>query len=646
MTRYIWNFFAAAMILGSGAAQAGVPFPSPAAPKPIDAGLLRNLAAQSEISVTVLLRLRDFAGAENLLTALTTPGDPQYHKFLTPPQFLAKFGPSEADAATVEANLRRYGLTVERTASLSLRVTGTPAKIESAFGVSLHQYDVPAQGGAAAYHFRAPLEHPKLPEAVSTLVTAVVGLDTRPRFRPRSRHVPAALHGLRQSRQTASINITNSFGFLTVTDFAQYYDVKPLYDKGLTGSGRTIGIVTLANFTASDAFTYWNSLGLAVDPNRITIVNVDGGPGAPSDESGSDETTLDVEQAGGVAPGAKIIVYMAPNTDQAFIDAFAAAIDANAADSISVSWGLWEWFGTLQNAPVTDPTSGNTVAFMQAMHGLFLQAGIQGQSLFAASGDSGAYDASGFTSFKLPLTVDYPASDSAITAAGGTTLPGTQEYLSSISINIPKERVWGWDYLVPVCSALGLDVSSCGIYPVGGGGGVSFIFPTPTYQMGISGIKTSESGQVFVDDSVNPPKMYKLPAGVQGRNVPDISANADPDTGYIVGYTPSNGSHFSADNCVTGVFCTVTFFGGTSFVAPQLNGVTALLVQKAKTRLGLLNAPLYNLVRKNAGLNPAGPLHYISTGDNWFYHGQNSYNPGAGAGVLDVAKVSIEPGFH
>jgi kumamolisin len=138
--------------------------------------------------------------------------------------------------------------------------------------------------------------------------------------------------------------------------------VQPLYKRGVSGKGRTLGIVTLANFTPSDVFAYWSGAGLTVDPNRLQIVNIDGGPGAPSDASDSLETTLDVEQSGGVAPCAKIIVYLAPNTFQAFVDAFAAAVESNSAETLSTSWGAWEWYANLENAPVTDPTTGKTVA--------------------------------------------------------------------------------------------------------------------------------------------------------------------------------------------------------------------------------------------------------------------------------------------
>jgi kumamolisin len=126
------------------------------------------------------------------------------------------------------------------------------------------------------------------------------------------------------------------------------------------------------------------------------------------------------------------------------------------------------------------------------------------------------------------------------------------------------------------------------------------------------------------------------------RNVPDVSANADPNTGYIVGYTPSDANaDFPGANCTTGQYCALTFFGGTSFVAPQLNGVTALLSQNANGRLGLLNTPLYSLVLANAARKPTAPLRYITTGDNWFYRAENGYSPAAGPGVGVYARNAL-----
>jgi kumamolisin len=438
-----------------------------------------------------------------------------------------------------------------------------------------------------------------------------------------------------------------------VIDFADYYNVQPLYSEGLSGSGRTLAIVTLASFTPSDAFAYWKAVGLTVAANRLRIVNIDGGPGAPSDASGSIETTLDVEQSGGVAPGAKIIVYQAPNTSQAFLEAFAAAIDSNSAETLSTSWGSWEWFNNLENSPVTDPTTGETVGFTTATHELLVRAAIQGQTFFAASDDGGAYDANNDwgcfgpfspavpTSCSQPLSVDYPASDTAITAGGGTTVASVQEYClnaactSIFEVVVPHERVWGWDYLEGLCKALGTpNPVACGIFPAGSGGGVSFMFGVPSYQSGLPGVQLSQPGQVWeagatVAQEFEIPAFFALPAFFPGRNVPDVSFNADPQTGYQIYYT-SSVSGF-------GIFLA----GGTSFVAPQLNGVSALLGQLLESRIGLLNEPLYDLAQDGqAYAGSTAPLHAIAFGDNWFYHGSNGYNPAVGLGTMNVANFA------
>ena len=179
---------------------------------------------------------------------------------------------------------------------------------------------------------------------------------------------------------------------------------------------------------------------------------MDGGPGAPSDASGSLETTLDIEQSGGIAPGAKIIAYLAPNTNQSFVDVFAAAIDANKVETLSISWGGWEWFDNLENSPVTDPSTGKTVSAIEAVHELLVRAAIQGQTVFTAQGDGGAYEAnhdlgclgpysaSQPDSCSLTLSVGYPGSDPAITSAGGTTLPGLQEYCLNSACTPPYLR--------------------------------------------------------------------------------------------------------------------------------------------------------------------------------------------------------------
>lgn len=620
----------------------GVPYPSKATPQAVDLGAMTAQRDKSPMSVTVALSLRNLSEAEDLVRSLSTPGAAQYHQFLTSDQFVARFGPTNADVAKVVAGLAKYGLTAQRTTATTLTVTGMPADMERAFGVTLHSYQVPPQGKAAGYTYHAPLNHPTIPSELAGSVSAVVGLDSRPTLHPLHLTVPPMLANARPPKQSTTPSTTgNPPGFLTVSDFAAQYDVQPLYSKGITGKGRTLGIMTFASFTPSDAFFYWNALGLAVDPNRITIVNVDGGSGPPSDASGSDETTLDVEQSGGIAPGANVIVYEAPNTNQGSVDVYAAAIEANQAQSLSISWGFWEWYQNLENSPVTDPITGKTVGITQATHELLIRAAIQGQAVFAAAGDSGAYDVDRDFGFcypafcSLPLTVDYPASDTAITAAGGTTLAGLQQYCQNAActppyfdINIQHESVWGWDYLVGFCATVyGVDPITCGIFPGGTGGGVSIMFDVPLYQFFVPGVQRSQPGQEW---SLFGTLVYALPAHYPGRNVPDVSFNADPETGYIILYTSDRFG-----------FVEYTFSGGTSFVAPQLNGVTALLEQDLHSRMGLLNFPLYFLALTGQAYHGHdAPLHAIAYGDNWFYSGRNGYAPAAGLGTLDVANFA------
>lgn len=631
---------AAALVGAAGAA----PYPhGPVAAT--DVGTATAFAENTRITLTVALNLRNTTQMEQLIESVYTPGSANYHRFLTAEQFRAQFGPSAATVAAVSKHFEAQGLAVTQSATAHLRVSGTAAQIEKAFAVQLHAFEVAAKGATPAYRYRAPTSEPQVAPAIAGSVRAVLGLDTRPRFSP---HLRRALRTpLRQPAPAGSTNTTDPPGLWTVQDFAEYYDVNPLYKQGLTGHGNTVGILTLASFTPSDAFFYWNSLGLKVDPNRITEVQVDGGSGPPSDASGSDETTLDVQQSGGLAPGAKIIVYEAPNTNQGFIDGFAAAIDSNKADTVSTSWGEWEGFDgpdpVIGNGPVTDPVTGRQTTIIQATDDLLAQAALQGQSWFASTGDFGAYDADNSlpiapspgqpVSFNSVLSVDDPAMQRFITAAGGTTLPGLQVYQgptpnSRININVAQEQAWGWDYLQPICDAFQQDPISCGIFPIGGGGGVSIYVLRPFYQLFTAGMASTQAGQTLTELTPPPPQaLFVLPTGFPGRNLPDLSTNADPQTGYIIPYTSSRHGFGVLQG------------GGTSFVAPELNGVANLFVQALHHRIGLMNPALYFIQATGGYGGRHAPLRDIKRGDNWFWPGRAGYDQATGVGVPDVANL-------
>jgi kumamolisin len=178
-----WSLVAGLSLLGMlasgrslGAAPVAVPYPSADTPKAIDLGTLATQSPDTAIALTIALRLPDLDAAETLLRALNTPGNPQYRQFLTAAQFTARFAPTQAEVARVVAALARYGLSAQQATATTLKVSGLPADVERAFGVSLHSYAVPAHADAPGYTFRAPLSHATIPADISAAVAAVVGL--------------------------------------------------------------------------------------------------------------------------------------------------------------------------------------------------------------------------------------------------------------------------------------------------------------------------------------------------------------------------------------------------------------------------------------------------------------------------------------
>lgn len=581
------------------------------------------------ITISIILKLQNADNLDEFIAATVDPDSKRYHKFLNVEQFRSRYAPSNGQIHRVTRYLERQGITVNEVYAdnLVIKATGTAAQFGQAFSTTIRDF---ADSDGRKFH--RPDREPRVPDLLQDLVLYVSGFNTQS-----GQFLPHYTKGLPMRSKIAGAapavvlpsggsTATGSPGNYTTGDVANLYGVNPLYAQGITGKGMTVGIATLANFLPDDAYTYWNKIGLTVKPNRITQVRVDGG-GDLSATAGSGETALDVEQSGGLAPDAKVIVYDAPNTEAGFIDVFYKAVSDNQVDTLSVSWGSPEIF-SYAIPGISADTQGVLVAYHQA----FAEAAAQGISTFAAAGDSGAYDTQRSLpapSYSSVLTVDSPASDPYIVAAGGTTVP-TSFSLRGFPINLPTERVWGWDYLTGFCAAIGLDPVGCGIYSVGGGGGVSVVWPQPAYQNGVPGIRRSEPNQVltFTPDPVGAPSaqtyLYTVRANVKGRNLPDISLNSDPQTGYLVYSTPDGGIQNS--------------YGGTSFAAPQLNGIFSLIAQAKGSRLGLLHPQLYALKSKGARGKLSG-LNDITAGDNWFYSGVPGYEPGAGLGTINAAAL-------
>jgi subtilase family serine protease len=611
----------ASATLGLGpVALAGTP-----AVAPQDLGV--TAPATSE-TVSIVLKVKNPGLLDDYIDASVDPQSPLYHRFLSVAQFSRLFAPSDADIRQVTDYLKYLGIVINEVYdnNLIIKATGTAAQFNQAFATTLHDF-VDAKGR----RFHKPKGGQALPARLQDIVLYVAGLDTQTaQFHPHHTRASATSAALGEAAPrvvlpAGSSTATGIPGSYTTGDVANFYGVNPLYAKGITGKGKTVGIATLADFLPSDAYFYWSQIGLTVSQTRIHQVRVDGGAELSSD-AGSGETTLDVQQSGGLAPDAKIVVYDAPNTEAGFIDVFYKAVSDNLVDTLSVSWGSPEIYNFLIPGVSTD-----TRAVLVAYHQAFAEAAAQGISTFAATGDAGAYDTNRslpYPQFSKILTVDSPASDPYIIAAGGTTLPGNIQRLYGV-VNVPSEQVWGWDYFNDYMVKYYGSGYKDYYFSAGGGGGVSVFWPTPTYQQQVSGVRRSEPNQVWTyypnfPDTSGPINLYTVPANVKGRNLPDVSLNADPYTGYVV-YSTTDGGWLGG-------------YGGTSFVAPQLNGIFALISQAKNSRLGLLHPQLY--ARK--AQKPAGKsgLTDILAGDNWFYHGVKGYDPGAGLGVIDASALT------
>lgn len=574
-------------------------------------------SAQTQ-TVSIVMQLRNVDQLNKFIADTANPNSPHYLQFLSVEQFAKRFGPSDADIASVVSSLNQAGIQVSEIyrSHLVIRATGTTDQLNQYFGTQVHNYQ---ENGLS---YQKPASPVKIPNEVSDIVLTVTGLDTKPKMHKMSRNLGVSKNSVNaDAAQSAAlvnnVSTTNAPGSFTVADFAQLYNVNPLYQMGLRGQGATIGIATLATFTPSDAYTYWQSVGLHVASDKIKQIHVDGGAGT----DGADETTLDVEQSGGIAPAARVFVYDGPNTDEGFADIFFKAAEQNKVDTLSVSWG--------------GPEIAQNPGLLSAQHEAFLELAAQGIPVFASAGDSGAYDINDqnypytYPGCSMLLSVDSPSSDPMVVAAGGLTLAHTEQHKYGV-VTVPTDRPWAWDYLQNyMVSNYGEAFYYANYFPVGGGGGVSVNYDAPSWQVKQKGAQLSAPNQSLICQTTSGPQdLIDMPAGYAGRNLPDLSFNADPNTGYAEYF---QGAWQSG-------------WGGTSFVAPQLNGVFALVTQAAGTRLGYLNPQLYSIFRQ-VGYSPVSPFKAITSGDNEYWQATKSYNPASGLGSLDVTKLAFTFAF-
>ncbi len=602
----------------SALASAGAARSAPAA---ADAG---DVPVGDPLALTFYLPLTDQPGAEAAAIALQTPGSPAYHRFLSVPDFVSRYAASDAEVAGVKAILVSMGFTpgLVYPNHLAIEATAPAGTAALALGLSLRRYAAGRRTGIASS------TAVRIPARLAGHVLGVGGIDTMAHASPRHRLAALAPALAGTPRRAAGAALAGGTpGDYLPADFARFYDLAPITARGISGRGTTIGIVTLNDFDPADAYSFWSQIGLSVSPTRITKVDVDGGVEAAGNNSdGEGETDLDVEESGALAPDAGVRVYIAPNVTNAnFINGFEAAASDNIADTVSTSWGQPELEFFYDFATQTPGDSFE----LQAFHAAFLEMALQGQTLYAASGDSGAFDTvRGCPSYgtptaanpvcNAPFSVDHPAADPLVTAAGGTTLPFTATLRDGIVLSVAREQAWSWDYISNEAAAQGhaAAISVADVFSVGDGGGVSSYWTLPWYQFRVPGITLTKPGQLFEANFGTGPQVQQYLAPLfPGRNMPDLSTNADPETGYA---TISEGA-------------VVDGFGGTSFVAPQLNGVTALFVQALGGRVGQINPALYRL--------GSAASTDIRAGDNWGYSAVSGYDNATGVGVLDASRL-------
>ena len=356
------------------------------------------------------------------------------------------------DIKRVRAFAEKSGLTVVRVDAPGrlLRLSGTVARMQAAFGTSLSLYE------AGGVRFRGRQGTLHLPSDLHGIVQAVLGLDTRPAAQPRF------------VRASPSAAAAVAGGYLP-NDVGRLY----AFPQDVTGAGQVIALIELGGgYFDSDTSTAFAAMNLP--PPNVTAMSVDGGQNAPSPDDGANtEVALDIQVAGGVAPGAAIVLYFAPNTAAGFADAITEAVHdtTNKPAIVSISWGSAEPNWTSQAVAAMDSALADAVSL--------------NIPVFVASGDNLATDGLADGS----VHVDFPAASSNAIGCGGTEL-------TSSAGQITGEVVWN-------------DGAS------GTGGGISSLFPVPAFQTAVT----------------LPPDAS---TGATGRGVPDIGGNAAPASGYQI----------------------------------------------------------------------------------------------------------------
>jgi subtilase family serine protease len=485
------------------------------------------------VGLEFILAPRDEASLQSFVTGVSTPGSATYHHYLARGQYARRFGASSATVTAVRSYLARHGMTGLTTSPdrLFVRGVGSVHVVQQLLHTTISQY---------RYHGRRVYTNTRratIPGPLASSVKTVLGLSDVPVAHPHVHVSPSVTRPLTTSCSQMSAGTNATTGPFTIPEVGAAYHYGAFGAHNTFGQGQTVAIYELTDYLPADLRYFQDCTG---KQDSITGVQVDGGGGV--DLNAEVEAALDIEIVATLAPKANIEVYQGPDVPVGMLDTYQRIALDDTAQVVSTSWGFCE----TADAPTVTAESA-----------VFTEMAAQGQTVVAASGDAGASDCLLYTgSASNPLAgaigVDDPASQPYVTGVGGTTITNA----ATIGTTPSSEVVW--------------DASTSG-----GGGGVSSIWPRPTYQTGVAGTSSA------------------------GRSVPDFSIDADPASGYMV-YTTATGWYR---------------VGGTSCGAPMAAALVALTNEYHATQLGFMNPLLYQV----AVNHPGEIFNDVTVGNNETY---------------------------
>ncbi len=573
-----------------------------AARRAVDMGAVAAGMQLTELSLRFSMTATQQAGLTQLLADQQNPASARYHQWLTPEQFGAQFGLAAADLQKVSSWLTAQGFTVTQVArgGTFIQFSGTAGQAANAFHTQLHRVTL---GGESHV---TNLTEPALPAAIAVVTNSITGLHDF-KLKPHHREwampdeagrdeagMPDAAPG---APVTSPLYTSAASGnhFVAPGDFYTIYDENAALTGGIDGAGVTIAVAGQTDIPLAQVAAFRATAGLSATAPTVQLYGTD--PGTVSLDLL--EALLDVEWSGATAPGATILYV---NSKNVIDGSLTQAIDNNLAPIVSLSYGLCE--------------SAVSAANLDYYNGLMQMANAQGQTVIAASGDSGATDCDyQVATATQGLSADFPAVLPSVTGVGGTmfvegsgTYWGPNNGTVATALTYIPEMAWNEDSNGSLSS---------------GGGGSSTFFLKPYWQVGAG-----------------------VPAD-SARDVPDISLNAaSSHDGYLV---------CSSGYCVDGWKNTAGLHdvvGGTSVGTPAFAGILALVEQKIGGRVGNANPTLYALANSTYGLSV---FHDVTTGTNASpcnagtvgcpaggtigYGADVGYDRATGLGTLDVFNL-------